>query len=134
MEQPTNSRTAWGSVRGSTELLWASVTRKSAVIMAVNVLKINKYLALVLCLRTECVKGENLLKISQLSERRVILHQVVHYREMETAGNSSYSLVNEEKGVIPCGQSRVMGFCMAVMRLLDSCWTGAVGQFQQTQA
>ena len=53
---------------------------------------------------------------------------------METVGNSSYLLVNEEKGVIPRGQSRVMGFCMAVMRLLDSCRTGAVGQFQQTQA
>ena len=62
------------------------------------------------------------------------MHQVVQYREMETVGNSSYLLVNEEKGVIPRGQSRVMGFCMAVMRLLDSCRTGAVGQFQQTQA
>lgn len=44
---------------------------------------------------------------------------------METVGNSFYPLVNEEKGVIPCGQSRVMGFYMLVMRLLDSCRTGA---------
>lgn len=49
-------------------------------------------------------------------------------------GNSSYLLVNEEKGVIPHGQSRVMGFCLVVMRLLESGWTSAAGQFQQTQA
>lgn len=40
----------------------------------------------------------------------VILHRVVQYKVMETVGNSPYSLVNEEKGVIPCGQSRVMAF------------------------
>lgn len=53
---------------------------------------------------------------------------------METVGNSSYSLVNEEKGVIPCGQSRVMGLSLVVMRPLDSCWTSAAGQSQQMQA
>lgn len=54
-----------------------------------------------LCLRTSCVKGKNLFKICQLSKRQVILRQVVQFREMETVGNSLYSLVNEEKGVIP---------------------------------
>lgn len=68
-------------------------------------------------MRTGCVKGENLLKISRPSERRVVLYQFVQYKVMETVGNGSYSLVNEEKGVIPHGQSRVMGFCVVVMRL-----------------
>lgn len=61
---------------------------------------------MILCFKTECVRGENLRKISRLSKRRVVLHQAVQCREMETVGNSSYSLVNEEKGVVPYGQSR----------------------------
>lgn len=74
------------------------------------------------------------MKISHLNGLCVILHQVIQHIEMETVGNSSYSLVNEEKGVIPCGQCGVMDFCVALMRLLDSCWTCAAGQFQQTLA
>lgn len=80
------------------------------------------------------LKEKNLFKISQPRQRQVFLHQVVQFREVETVGNSLYSLVNEEKGVVPCGQSKVMGFCMSLMSLLDSRWTAAVGQFQQTQA
>lgn len=38
------------------------------------------------------------------------MHQVVQCKVMETAGKTSYLLLDEEKGVIPRGQSRVMGF------------------------
>lgn len=55
------------------------------------------------------------------------MYQVVQYKVMETVGNSSYLLVNEEKGVIPHGQRRVMGFCVVVMRPLDECWTWCCG-------
>lgn len=61
------------------------------------------------------------------------MRQVIQYKVMETASNSLFSLFDEVEGVIPCGQSRVMAFCLVVMRLLDSSWTGAPSQFQQTQ-
>ena len=47
--------------------------------------------------------GKICSKLSQLGEWLVILYQVVQYKVMETMGNSSYSQLDEEKGVIPCG-------------------------------
>ena len=52
------------------------------------------------------------VKISRLNERRVILHQVAQFREMKTVGRRFYSPLNEEKGVVPRGQTKVMGFCV----------------------
>lgn len=51
-----------------------------------------------------------MLKISQKTESGHILHQVFLPKVMETVGKTSYLLLDEEKGVIPRGQSTVMGF------------------------
>lgn len=80
------------------------------------------------------LKGKTCWKLVDQVSCELFCIKVIQYKVMETVGNSSYSLVNEEKGVIPHGESRVMGFCLVVMRLLESCWTSAAGQFQQTGA
>lgn len=44
-----------------------------------------------------------MFRMCLLSKWQGISYQAVQFRKMETVGNSLYLLVNEEKGVIPCG-------------------------------